>query len=97
MIKKGQTPVKKDQKAAEKPKGEFFDKGALAVGKIDYGDVSSASSENSSDDSDIESNEMADSVLIKEQDNKINERLGFTADVYNMTICANMTRCCSPL
>jgi len=30
-------------------------------------------------------------------DHKIDERLTFTKDVYNYTICANMTKCCSPL
>ena len=36
-------------------------------------------------------------IIIKETDFEMNEPLSFTNDVYNYTICANMTRCCSPL
>jgi hypothetical protein len=34
---------------------------------------------------------------VREEDFEENERLKFTGDVYNFTICANMTKCCSPL
>lgn len=34
---------------------------------------------------------------MREEDFEENERLKFTGDVYNFTICANMTKCCSPL
>lgn len=36
-------------------------------------------------------------VIVKEEDFELNETLTFTSDVYNYTICANMTKCCSPL
>lgn len=36
-------------------------------------------------------------VVIKEVDFLSDEELTFTNDVYNYTICANMTKCCSPL
>lgn len=36
-------------------------------------------------------------VIVKEADFELNETLTFTNDVYNYTICANMTKCCSPL
>lgn len=36
-------------------------------------------------------------MIVKEEDFELNETLTFTSDVYNFTICANMTKCCSPL
>ena len=36
-------------------------------------------------------------VRVKEVDYGLNETLKFTDDVYNYTICANMTRCVSPM
>lgn len=68
--------------------------------KDEADDVSSDSSAQSSDDSDDEGNkskEFSEQVVIKELDVEINEKLKFTSDVYNFTICANMTKCCSPL
>ena len=35
--------------------------------------------------------------MIREVDYEPNETIKFTNDVYNFTICANMTKCCSPL
>ena len=35
--------------------------------------------------------------VVKEEDYEENEKLNFSADVYNFTICANMTKCCSPV
>lgn len=36
-------------------------------------------------------------VVIKELEFDVEKKLTFSADVYNYTICANMTKCCSPL
>ena len=36
-------------------------------------------------------------LVVKEADFEDNEELTFTADVYNFTICANMTKCCTPI
>ena len=36
-------------------------------------------------------------IVVKEEDYEENEKLNFSADVYNFTICANMTKCCSPV
>ena len=33
-------------------------------------------------------------IVVKEEDYEENEKLNFSADVYNFTICANMTKCC---
>lgn len=65
-------------------------------------DESSSSSDDSSEysSSDEEEKEFHDAkhdIIIKEQDFEKNEKLTFTGDVYNYTICANMTKCCSPL
>jgi|TARA_B110000285_G_scaffold149011_1_gene166329 hypothetical protein len=40
--------------------------------------------------------ETKSEVLVKEEDYEENEKLMFTADVYNFTIFANMTKCVSP-
>jgi len=58
---------------------------------------SSDSSEYSSSDEEDGGNDERHDILIKEQDFARNEKLTFTGDVYNYTICANMTKCCSPL
>lgn len=36
-------------------------------------------------------------IIVREEDFEENEKLKFSSDVYNFTICANMTKCCSPL
>jgi len=63
--------------------------------------LTSESSDSSSDDeSDGEFFLMENSrheVVTKELDFDQNEELKFSNDVYNYTICANMTKCCSPL
>lgn len=63
-------------------------------------DVTSDSSEESSSDTD-DDKKLKDQakleVVIKEEDFAENEQLVFSNDVYNYTICANMTKCCSPL
>lgn len=63
-------------------------------------DVTSDSSEESSSDTDEDvklKREAKLEVVVKEEDFAENEQLVFTNDVYNYTICANMTKCCSPL
>jgi len=36
-------------------------------------------------------------VVVREEDYKLVEEIQFSNDVYSYTICANMTKCCSPL
>lgn len=66
-------------------------------------DVSSDSSEDSSSSSEDENEVIMrksvkkNEIIIREEDYEENEQLKFTNDVYNYTICANMTKCCSPL
>lgn len=51
-----------------------------------------------SDDSDAELKENArQEIVVKELDFGLKEPLFFSGDVYSYTICANMTKCCSPL
>lgn len=60
-------------------------------------DSSDSSSDSDSDeDAAIKKSSRLD-IVVKEEDFEENEILTFTADVYNFTICANMTKCCSPL
>jgi len=64
-------------------------------------DQTSESSEDSTSSSDEETVRLKKSsrleVIVREEDFELNETLTFTNDVYNFTICANMTKCCSPL
>lgn len=65
-------------------------------------ETSQSSSEESSDSEDenqviLEKNKGKYEVVYREEDFEENEKFGFSADVYNFTICANMTKCCSPL
>lgn len=64
-------------------------------------DQTSESSEDSTSSSDEEADRLKRGsrleVIVREEDFEINETLTFTNDVYNYTICANMTKCCSPL
>ena len=64
-------------------------------------DVTSDSSSDSSSDSDDDNcknhSKHKHQLIVQEEDFETNEELKFTSDVYNYTICANMTKCCSPL
>lgn len=64
-------------------------------------DQTSESSDDSTQSSEEEMRRLKEGsrlkVLVKEEDFELNETLTFTNDVYNYTICANMTKCCSPL
>ena len=57
---------------------------------------SSSDSSSSSDDGGVAKGGKHE-LIVKEEDFEENEELKFTPDVYNYTICANMTKCCSPL
>ena len=54
------------------------------------------SDEDSDEDYMLKRNAKRD-IVVKEEDYEENEKLNFSADVYNFTICANMTKCCSPV
>ena len=61
---------------------------------------SSSDSESSSEDENekiLSKTNHKYQVIVREEDFEENEKLKFTSDVYNFTICANMTKCCSPL
>lgn len=62
-------------------------------------DSSSDSSSSSEDENEIIMKKTAvkHEIIVREEDFEENEKLKFTGDVYNFTICANMTKCCSPL
>jgi hypothetical protein len=60
-------------------------------------DSSSDSSSSSDDDQGIHKKKHKHQLIVREMDFEENEELKFTNDVYNYTICANMTKCCSPL
>jgi hypothetical protein len=62
-------------------------------------DSSSDSSSSSEDENDIiiKNTFFKHEIIVREEDFEENEKLKFTGDVYNFTICANMTKCCSPL
>jgi hypothetical protein len=66
-------------------------------------ETSESMSEESSDDGIDENQKIIDGskskheVIVREEDFEENEKLCFADDVYNFTICANMTKCCSPL
>lgn len=73
------------------------------ISRLDQGDQTSGSdsdiSETSEDENKqiIENSDIKQEVILKEEDFFVNEKLKFSSDVYNFTICANMTKCCSPL
>lgn len=50
----------------------------------------------SDEDADIKK-ESRSQVVIREEDYMLVEEVKFSNDVYSYTICANMTKCCSPL
>lgn len=64
-------------------------------------DQTSESSDDSTESSDEDRQKLKKNsrlaVIVKEEDFELNESLNFSNDVYNYTICANMTKCCSPL
>lgn len=62
-------------------------------------DSSSDSSSSSEDENDaiIAKSVIKHEIIVREEDFEENEKLKFSSDVYNYTICANMTKCCSPL
>lgn len=53
-------------------------------------------STSSDEDKDIKQNSRTQ-VVMREEDFKLDEQVLFDTDVYSYTICANMTKCCSPL
>lgn len=58
----------------------------------------SSSSSSSDEDNFLLGNAKSEcNVVIKEEEFDKEQKLKFTPDVYNYTICANMTKCCSPL
>ena len=60
-------------------------------------DSDSDDSEGSDDaDANLKKNAKGE-IAVRELDFELQEQLKFTKDVYNYTICANMTKCCSPL
>lgn len=66
-------------------------------------DETSGSSDESSTDSEDENvaldkkTSKKHEIIVREEDYEQDEKLQFSNDVYNYTICANMTKCCSPL
>lgn len=58
---------------------------------------SSSSSCSSGDEAFLRGANKKHEVIVREEDFEEKEQLKFTNDVYNYTICANMTKCCSPL
>ena len=72
--------------------------------KLNANEQDDLTSESSSDTESSSEDEMEKKfkneksmTIVVEMDHKLDERLTFTKDVYNYTICANMTKCCSPL
>jgi hypothetical protein len=59
-------------------------------------DGGAESDQESDEDAMLKKNAKRD-IVVKEEDYEENEILNFSADVYNFTICANMTKCCSPV
>lgn len=81
----------------------FKNKGAKKNRNEDNGDEVSESSDDDSSSS-ADENPIVSSktgrrheILFREEDYDFEEKLEFSGDVYNYTICANMTKCCSPL
>jgi hypothetical protein len=60
-------------------------------------DEGGAESECESDEDAMLKSHAKREIVVKEEDYEENEKLNFSADVYNFTICANMTKCCSPV
>mmetsp|Transcript_8499 Transcript_8499/g.14296 ORF Transcript_8499/g.14296 Transcript_8499/m.14296 type:complete len:728 (+) Transcript_8499:520-2703(+) len=102
--KKPQMVFKGQQEKLKKPKNKTMsDMINQENRRNEEHDLTSDSSESSSDtDSDqgealAKENGSKEQVVMREEDFEENEKLTFTKDVYNYTICANMTKCCSPL
>ena len=60
-------------------------------------DTLSDTSSDSEDPDDVLKKNAKGELVVKELDFEQNEKLTFTKDVYNYTICAYMTKCCSPI
>lgn len=64
-------------------------------------DETSESDDNETDTSEDEDLELKiesrTELVVKQEDFMLNEQVNFDTDVYSYTICANMTKCCSPL
>ena len=90
IVMAGQVPRKPGEKIARKMVRENL--------KNEQHDVSSES-EQSTSESDIDHGPMDEDAEVeyRELDNAPNEKVKFSDDVYNYTICANMTRCLTPL
>lgn len=105
MISKSKTieevTWKKRQKKAEKKSTDK--KTYVNANANDQDDETSDSSSDSSsseeDENDIiiKKSNSKHEIIVREEDFEENEKLNFSQDVYNFTICANMTKCCSPL
>ena len=100
LITKGQ-----DLNATKKKKKKPMDDFAAEIEEENRGnekdDETSAEEDSSSgvesdEDAKLKMNAKRD-IVVKEEDYEENEKLNFSADVYNFTICANMTKCCSPV
>ena len=94
------------KKKKKKPETDVLDYAAeinaenRAAEQDDETSESSADSSSSSEDENeviMKKTAMKHEIIVREEDFEENEKLKFTSDVYNFTICANMTKCCSPL
>lgn len=88
-------------KQPKKKKSENIDGSESREKKEQQDDLTSDSSSASESSSEDEIEKLArlekSNTIVIEMDHKLDERLTFSKDVYNYTICANMTKCCSPL
>lgn len=96
---------KKKKKKEEKKNKEKKDQQKFGIANEGQEDdeTSDSSSESSSEDGEdenellIKNSNSKHEIIVREEDFEENEKLSFSQDVYNFTICANMTKCCSPL
>lgn len=101
MMLKSAGPAKPKQKKAKNP--DYSAQINAENRKAEEDDVTSDSSSDSASSSEDENEKILNKtshkhqVVVREEDFEENEKLKFTSDVYNFTICANMTKCCSPL
>ena len=94
-----QSPAKNKKKVEE---DEFANEIEMENRKNEQDDETSeedgaAISDDDSDDDAMLKKNAKREIVVKEEDYEENEKLNFSADVYNFTICANMTKCCSPV
>lgn len=97
-LKKAPSMISKSNEFIKPKKKKKALNGEDAKKQDDLTSESSSDTESSSED-EMEKkfqNEKSMTIVV-EMDHKINESLTFSKDVYNYTICANMTKCCSPL